>query len=280
MEQLDRQEISTLENNSCEIVGEHKIYVQRQRFDIGNFLQNPSVGYLEKCNLDQDRDAMDSLLNIWSKLDFPCGKYLIGHWINELYNWEDYFLDNIVRNRKMLIHFICRYGCTQSIEHILNIYIEKKLDLGCKTDNGWTPFTLLFRHCLTDTINRVLDICIGKNLHLKYKTANKLTPLMLVCFCGCEQVIQHMINLYVDRDYDLDEKSKRGKNFLNIVCEFRHGSIIKFVIDVCVEKNLSFCYRDIRPVTIEQSLNANEHLKNRVMHMYLNCLETDVFVSA
>lgn len=152
------QEMYALENNLCKSVIEHN--VQKQTFNFTNFYRNPTLDYLEKCNLNWN--VMDSLLNTWYKLNFSCVKYLISHWNNGLYVWGTYFIDRHTHNRKMLIHFVCKYGCTQSVEYILNIYIEKKLDLGVETDNGWSLFSLLCCYCSFKTMNFVLDICIEK----------------------------------------------------------------------------------------------------------------------
>lgn len=261
MEQHDVHELAT-----------RHIDLSKEKFSRNFFLRNPTVDYLKKCNLELE--DLVSLLTVWHWFDFSCGKYLIGVWVSGLYDLNKHYTHS--DDGLMLVHFICKYGGVQLIEYILNIYIERHLDLECETEKGWTPLQLLCVHNTPQARKYTLDICIEKNWNLARVNAQGWTTFTLLCRFGTEQEIRRIINVYIERGYDLEQKNKYNSNPLHIVCRYCCLSIIKLMIDVYVEKKLSF--QRIENLTIEQLLGFNTNLKNKSIQMYLNCLEKDVFV--
>lgn len=249
--------------------------MRKLKFVKVHFLRNPTIGYLSMCNLD--KNAMGQLLNMFKFLNFQCAKYLIDCWDNGLYKWNELFVDHTANCHRMLIHFVCSYGNEQAILHILNIYAEKGLDVECRDARERLPIRYL---CCCDsfvTFNRIIDIYVERNLDLECVMSDGRTLLHLLCSNGPEQSIKRMVLLYIERNYDLERKTLGHNNALKFICRFKNMGTIKFIIDVYHQQKLSL--NDANGPSLETFLNANFNLNgNRVIHMYLNSLEMEVFV--
>lgn len=247
----------------------------KQKFDKNHFLKTPTVSYLSTHNLD--RDTMGQLLNMWKNLDFQCAKYLIDCWDNGMYEWDDMFMCKYLDNCEMLIHFVCKYGDERAILYMLDIYAKKGLDVEPKSDSEWLPIHYLCCHGTDGSINRIIDIYIERKLDLECVMSVGWTLLHLLCRHGPEQSIKRMTLLYVERNYNLNKMTLRCVPAIGFVCRNKSMDVIKFMIDIYYRQKLSLGETSV--VTLEAHMNANPLLNgNRVMNMYLNSLEMEVFV--
>lgn len=209
-----KHDMNLLRDDICKSAFQHiHIPMVKQKFSKNDFERNPTVDYLKKCNLD--RDGITQLLNMCEKLDFTCGKFLIRHWENGLYNWDEYFDDYDLISRKMLIHFVCKYGREQLVLYVLDIYVKENLDLEYVSDAGWSPFALLCSYGVSQTINYMLDIYVKKNLDLLCVCKDGWSSFLILCRHGPKQSIEHMINVYIEKGYDLGQKT----HMVQILCK-------------------------------------------------------------
>lgn len=172
-----------------------QIKCMRFPFDEYYFRKNPTVDYLTMCDLSGD--DVEELLNMLPKLDFPCTKYLIDRWIEGWHKWNEKFYDDVSNNNKILIQFVCKYGCKEAVLYILDIYVEKNLNLEHKTKNGWLPIHLLCRHGTPRTIKRIIDIYVEKQISLRNKRLG--THLKNnSCLRNNDVMYMYLNNQYVD----------------------------------------------------------------------------------
>lgn len=180
-----------------------ELYIEQTKsvqkiFNKNNFMNNSTVEYLSVCKLD--RDALCELLNMLPKLDFPCVKYLIDLWAKGLYKWNETFSDYLPNTPdKMLIHFLCKYGCEEAVLYMLDICTEKNFDLECETNCKWKPIHFLCKHGTPQTINRILDIYLEKNLDLECENNIGWKPIHILCRYKTPQTIKRIMDIYVEK---------------------------------------------------------------------------------
>lgn len=205
-------------------------------------------------------------------------------YILDIYAKKDLDLECETKSGWNPIYLLCRYrtNTPRTIDRILDIYTEKNLDLESKYDGEWPPIRLLCRYGTSQTIDRILNIYAEKNLDLECVMTDGWTLLHLLSYYGPEQSIVRMGTLYVERNYNLEQKTPLGNNPLHFVCKNKTMYAIKFMIDTFVQQKLSL--DGVNGESLEACINANPHLNNnnnnnkRVMCMYLNTLETEIFI--
>lgn len=152
----------------------------------------------------------------------------------------------------------------------------------CRGTSEWLPIQQLCHDSSLDAINRIIDIYIERNLDLECVMSDGWTLLHLLCaHKGPEQPIKRMTLLYIDRKYNLErEITKKRFDALIFVCRNKSMCTIKFMIDMYIQQKIfsKKAYRKSSAL-LERHMNANPLLNGkRVMHMYLNSLEMEVFV--
>lgn len=107
------------------------LHTHRNRFDMNYFLQsNMSVEYLKLSNILNNIKTRRTLLNMYSKLNYPCAKFLVDCYCSKKCNWDENIYDNFTEHYKKPIHFIL--GCHKFNDltmQILNEYENIDLEL-------------------------------------------------------------------------------------------------------------------------------------------------------
>lgn len=287
-----KHEICTLKNELNETHAQNTILINKLiryeqlehmhpiTFDEKDFLRSLKVSYLSMCILDEK--AIGTLLDMWEKLDFSCAKYLIDCWDNRgLYCWDRMFTNKNTYNHQALIHYVCARGCEQTIMYILNIYVEKNLNLRIENGYGYTPLHILCSRDFPKIIHYVLDIYVERNWDLECITKIMgYSVLMMLPKCSSVQLIERMVNIYVERNYNLERTSlSDGLNCLHIFCKYGKMPSIKFIIDVFVKYNLHL--KGNTCLTLENMIQTNIRLDNKnaiCLCMYLNSIYANTFV--
>jgi hypothetical protein len=129
-----------------------------------------------------------------------------------------YFIDNNIKfttniiNSK-LIHFICRYSSPEMIKYILNIYVEKNLDLECETNLKSKPIHFICQHSTPEMIKYILDIYVEKGLNLECETIYKMKPIHFICQNSTPEMIKYILDIY--KSQNLEYKQYLGRSLVS-----------------------------------------------------------------
>lgn len=190
-------------------------------FDENIFLRKMSVRYLTMCDLD--RNAIQKIIGICEKLDYPCMKYLIKITIGcTLYTGTYYNCES--NSYKRLFEILHSRGCWNMLLDILKNFCEDR-----DMENAVCLASLLIVDC-TDNTNSVLDICIKYDFDFEYKTARARPFIHLVSERCSMHAIKRIIDFYVWKKLDLDHVSNTGRTLSDALMSNRsHPTMLKYL---------------------------------------------------
>ena len=118
----------------------------------------------------------------------------------------------------MPIHHVCRYSTPEIIKYTLDIYIEKGLNLECKTaKDGYVPIHIICQCSTHEMIKYILDIYIEKGLNLECKTSNGYTPIKIINEYSTPETKMYISKIYNDigLNYTIERKIDEMYNHIS-----------------------------------------------------------------
>lgn len=212
-----------------------KPYV-KMPFNMGNFLNNQTVEYLETVCLDYN--ARKQILMNCAKLNFSCGKYLIDCYLDGIYEWDE----NIeLYSHLQTIPFNCMMcWCNEKIVlYLLNMCVEKKFVHALTFTNHHGMMCSIHHLSVrgnTNMINRILDIYIKYNLNFECKTSHGFKAIDYILRFGTLQTIKRIIDIYVEMSLFFDN-SKIGPSLHSFLEKNIHPNV-KFVMGMYLNEVL------------------------------------------
>jgi len=89
------------------------------------------------------------------------------------------------------------------IKYIIDIYIEKELNLECETNNKYKPIHFICDHSTPEMIKYIIDIYIEKGLNLECKTKCDYRPIDFICSHSTPEMIKYINGVYFEKGLNL-----------------------------------------------------------------------------
>lgn len=222
-------------------------------------LDFPCSKYLIDC-YDQGLYNLNEVFNV----DINSYNLLLMITARGCYEAIVYILDICVRKNLDMEYLIAnKYGRSTKYTSLLNLCSNRHPTV---IDN----YSIL--------MNRMLDIYVERNLNIFFKSTNGWTIVHLVSHRGNLHLVKRVVQLHNTQIRVLKIKTDDGLNCLQIACLYGHMEVIRFMIDIFVEKNFDLeCVNKKDNRTLIQLLDSNKKLKNKTLQMYLNSLERNVY---
>lgn len=194
---------------------------------------------------NREPEIINYILDIYIENDYELEcQYIISATIHSKLNIKNY------RYKHNLLHLLCDNDFTNDdvLNRLLSVYIKKGYCLTNFDENGYQILHKIAKIGSTNTINKLINYYLEKNFDLTIPTKDKVGTTLFHILCRFNKIesIELLINIFQDSKYkfnyndELNRMNKYNIRPIDYILEYCDFKIINKVLDINFSNNIYY----------------------------------------
>jgi hypothetical protein len=114
------------------------------------------------------------------------------------------------------LFILCRFYQKENLLGFVQIFLDRKIDINCKDDEGWTPLLILCRYYDKDNLIDIIRLFLNEkfDLEINWRNNDRFNALHILCGHYTKDNLIDIIKLFLQRKIDINCKTNIGWNAL------------------------------------------------------------------
>jgi ankyrin repeat protein len=138
------------------------------------------------------------------------------------------------------LFILCRFYQKENLLEFVQVFLDRKIDINCKDDDGWTPLLILCRYYDKDNLIDIVRLFLNEkfDLEINWRNNDRFNALHILCRHYTKKNLVDMIKLFIQRKIDINCKTNIGWNALHFVCRFQPKNSLPELVRLLIQNKV------------------------------------------